>query len=81
MPTTAIFSGSYDKLVSIEMIEAVGWQYFELFFRRCAALLDPEGLMLLQAIVIEDSAYEAEKASRSFINTMIFPAAACRRPG
>jgi cyclopropane-fatty-acyl-phospholipid synthase len=65
--------GRYDKLVSIEMIEAVGWQYFDLFFRRCGQLLDPRGLMLLQAIVIDDRAYEVEKASRSFIREMIFP--------
>ena len=65
--------GQFDKLVSIEMIEAVGWQYFGVFFDRCAGLLDPEGLMLLQAIEIEDGAYEAEKASRSFINKYIFP--------
>jgi cyclopropane-fatty-acyl-phospholipid synthase len=65
--------GRFDKLVSIEMIEAVGWQYFDLFFRRCSELLDPEGLMLLQAIEMEDGAYEAEKASRSFINKYIFP--------
>ena len=66
-------SGRFDKLVSIEMIEAVGWQFFELFFRRCAELIMPEGLILLQAITIEESAYEAEKASRSFINKHIFP--------
>jgi cyclopropane-fatty-acyl-phospholipid synthase len=66
--------GRYDKLVSIEMIEAVGWQYFDLFFRRCGELLDPRGLMLLQAIVIDDRAYEIEKASRSFIKELIFPA-------
>jgi cyclopropane-fatty-acyl-phospholipid synthase len=65
--------GTYDKLVSIEMIEAVGWQYFDLFFRRCSELLRPEGLMLLQAIVIDDRAYEAEKATKSFANTFIFP--------
>ena len=65
--------GHYDKLVSIEMIEAVGWQYFDLFFRRCGDLLDPRGLMLLQAIVIDDRAYEVEKASRSFIKELIFP--------
>jgi cyclopropane-fatty-acyl-phospholipid synthase len=65
--------GRYDKLVSIEMIEAVGWQYFDLFFRRCGELLDPRGLMLLQAIVIDDRAYEVEKASRSFIKEQIFP--------
>jgi cyclopropane-fatty-acyl-phospholipid synthase len=65
--------GRYDKLVSIEMIEAVGWQYFDLFFRRCGQLLDPRGLMLLQAIVVDDRAYEVEKSSRSFIKELIFP--------
>src|ERR1019366_4439896 len=66
-------SGSYDKLVSIEMIEAVGWQYFPTFFRRCSELLAPDGAMLLQAITIDDRAYEVEKAGKSFINTHIFP--------
>ena len=65
--------GSYDKLVSIEMIEAVGWQYFGRFFRCCSELLREDGAMMLQAIVIEDRAYEVEKAGRSFINTYIFP--------
>jgi cyclopropane-fatty-acyl-phospholipid synthase len=65
--------GRYDKLVSIEMIEAVGWQYFDVFFRRCGELLDPRGLMLLQAIVVDDRAYEVEKASRSFVKELIFP--------
>ncbi|HYI80702.1 MAG TPA: cyclopropane-fatty-acyl-phospholipid synthase family protein [Thermoleophilaceae bacterium] len=65
--------GSYDKLVSVEMIEAVGWQYFATFFRRCSELLEPHGAMLLQAITIDDSAYEVEKASRSFANTHVFP--------
>ena len=65
--------GSYDKLVSIEMIEAVGWQYFERFFAKCAELTRPSGAMFLQAIVIGDRAYESEKASRSFSNKHIFP--------
>lgn len=65
--------GRFDKLVSIEMIEAVGWQYFDTFFRRCSNLLTPNGLMLLQAITIDDRAYEVEKASRSFIKEHIFP--------
>ena len=65
--------GSFSKLVSIEMIEAVGWQYFDTYFERCSRLLEPDGLMLLQAITIDDRAYEVEKASRSFINTRIFP--------
>ena len=65
--------GSYDKLVSIEMIEAVGWQYFGEFFRRCSELLKPDGLFFLQAIVIDDRVYELEKASRGFSNALIFP--------
>jgi cyclopropane-fatty-acyl-phospholipid synthase len=66
-------TGRYDKLLSIEMIEAVGWQYFPEYFRRCSELLTPDGLMLLQAITIDDRAYEGEKNSRSFINKYIFP--------
>ena len=65
--------GPYDKLVSIEMIEAVGWPCFPTFFRRCSELVAHDGAMLLQAIVIEDGAYEVEKASRSFVNTHVFP--------
>jgi cyclopropane-fatty-acyl-phospholipid synthase len=65
--------GSYDKLVSIEMIEAVGWRDFDTFFARCSNLLAEDGSMLLQAIVIDDRAYAVEKASRSFIRTHIFP--------
>jgi len=65
--------GRYTKLVSLEMIEAVGWQYFETFFRRCSELLEPDGLFFLQAIVIDDRLYETEKAARSFSNALIFP--------
>jgi cyclopropane-fatty-acyl-phospholipid synthase len=65
--------GRYSKLVSLEMIEAVGWQYFDPFFRRCSELLAEDGLFFLQAIVIDDRLYEMEKAARSFANTLIFP--------
>jgi len=65
--------GTYDKLVSIEMIEAVGWRHFGTFFRKCSSLLKPDGAMLLQAITIDDRAFHAEKATRSFIRTYIFP--------
>jgi cyclopropane-fatty-acyl-phospholipid synthase len=65
--------GEYDRLVSIEMLEAVGWRNFGLFFERCSRLLKADGAMLLQAITIADGAYEVQKASRSFINTYIFP--------
>ncbi|MGI9184664.1 MAG: class I SAM-dependent methyltransferase [Solirubrobacteraceae bacterium] len=66
-------TGSYDKLVSIEMIEAVGWQHIGKFFAKCSELLTPHGAMLLQAITIDDRAYEVEKASKSFIKEYIFP--------
>ena len=65
--------GTFDRLVSIEMIEAVGWQYFDTFFGRCASLLAPDGAMLLQAITIDERAYDVEKAKRSFANTHVFP--------
>ena len=65
--------GQYDKLVSIEMVEAVGWKDFGTFFERCADLLAPDGAMLLQAITIDDRAYAVERASKSFIRTHIFP--------
>ena len=65
--------GTYDKLVSIEMIEAVGWRDFGTFFERCCDLLAPDGTMLLQAITMDDRAYQVEKASKSFIRTYVFP--------
>jgi cyclopropane-fatty-acyl-phospholipid synthase len=65
--------GTYDKLVSIEMIEAVGWRRFGTFFECCSRLLAPHGAMLLQAITIDDRAYEVEKAGSSFANTYVFP--------
>jgi cyclopropane-fatty-acyl-phospholipid synthase len=68
-----LLDGTYDKLVSIEMIEAVGWQYFDTFFRRCDELLRPGGAMLLQAITIDGRAYHVEKSKKSFANTHVFP--------
>jgi cyclopropane-fatty-acyl-phospholipid synthase len=65
--------GRYDRLVSVEMIEAVGWQYFDDYFQRCDELLTDDGLMLLQAITIDDRIYEFEKGVRSFANTHVFP--------
>lgn len=66
-------SGQYDKVVSIEMIEAVGHKYFDTFFHQCNQLLKPEGLFFLQAIVINDQAYEAAKDEVDFIKKFIFP--------
>ena len=63
----------YDKLVSIEMIEAVGHQFYETFFEKCSSLLKPDGLMLLQAITIADQRYEQATKSVDFIQRYIFP--------
>jgi cyclopropane-fatty-acyl-phospholipid synthase len=65
--------GRHSKLASIEMIEAVGWQHFDSFFECCSRLLEPDGLMLLQAITIDDRAYDIEKSVRSFSSDVIFP--------
>jgi cyclopropane-fatty-acyl-phospholipid synthase len=65
--------GRFDKLVSVEMIEAVGWRNFGVFFGKCSDLLADDGAMLLQAITIDDRAYEVEKTSNTFIRTYIFP--------
>lgn len=65
--------GQYDKLVSIEMVEAVGHQYYREFFSRCSRLLKNDGLMLIQAITTQDQRYEAEKNESDFIRKHIFP--------
>ena len=65
--------GQYDKLVSIEMIEAVGYQYFDQFFSKCSELLKPSGQMFLQAIVMNDQEYERSKNNLDFIKKYIFP--------
>ncbi|HTN50057.1 MAG TPA: cyclopropane-fatty-acyl-phospholipid synthase family protein [Burkholderiaceae bacterium] len=65
--------GTYDKLVSVEMIEAVGHQYFDTFFRRCSELLVPGGTMVLQAITIDDRQYASARDSVDFIKRHIFP--------
>jgi cyclopropane-fatty-acyl-phospholipid synthase len=65
--------GRYDKLVSIEMIEAVGHQYLDTYFRTCSQLLKDDGLMLLQAITIADQEYERARRAVDFIQQYIFP--------
>ncbi len=65
--------GRYDKLVSIEMIEAVGHHFLDTFFRRCSELLKPDGMMLLQAITIADQRYKQARRSVDFIQRYIFP--------
>lgn len=80
--------GQYDKLVSIEMIEAVGERYLDTYFACCSRLLKPHGMMLLQAITLAERFYAAYRRSVDFIQRYIFPggflpsiAALCDRLG
>lgn len=66
-------SGTWDRLVSIEMIEAVDWRDYDTFFSTCCELLVPGGVMGLQAIVIEPDRFERAKNTRDFIKAHIFP--------
>ncbi len=65
--------GTYDKLVSIEMIEAIGAQYLDTYFGKLASLLKPDGLALVQAITIEDHRYQQALNSVDFIKRHVFP--------
>ena len=65
--------GEFDRLVSIEMIEAVGHQFYAAFFETCSRLLKAEGLMALQAITIGDQIFDRHKRSVDFIKRYIFP--------
>jgi len=66
-------TGQYDKLVSIEMIEAVGHEFYDRYFEQCGRLLKDDGLMLLQAITIADQRYDSARKSVDFIQRHIFP--------
>jgi cyclopropane-fatty-acyl-phospholipid synthase len=66
-------SGSYDKLVSIEMIEAVGHEYLDDYFGTCCQRLDRDGAMLLQAITVPDQRFDQSKRSVDFIKRYVFP--------
>ncbi len=66
-------TGKFDKLVSIEMVEAVGHQFYDTYFKKCASLLKPNGMALIQAITITDQRFEAAKNSVDFIQRYIFP--------
>ena len=65
--------GDYDKLVSIEMVEAIGPQYLGTYFATLGRLLKPDGLALVQAITIEDHRYEQALRTVDFIKRHVFP--------
>ena len=66
-------TGNYDKLVSIEMIEAVGHEFHDDYFARCAKLLADNGIMLIQAILVSDQRYQQARKNTDFIKRYIFP--------
>ncbi|MDB2688501.1 cyclopropane-fatty-acyl-phospholipid synthase [Luminiphilus sp.] len=65
--------GQYDKLVSIEMIEAVGHQFYDTYFQKISHLLKPHGKAVIQAITITEQRYEQARDSVDFIKRYIFP--------
>lgn len=68
-----MLEGKFDKLVSIEMVEAVGAQYLSTYFDQCKALLKPKGLAFIQAITIEDFRYKKALNTVDYIKRYIFP--------
>jgi cyclopropane-fatty-acyl-phospholipid synthase len=65
--------GTYDAIVSIEMLEAVGADYYATFFEVCDRALEPGGRMSLQVITFPDVAYEPQRRGANWIQTYIFP--------
>jgi cyclopropane-fatty-acyl-phospholipid synthase len=65
--------GTYDALVSLEMIEAVNWRQYDKYFKKCSSLLSSKGRMAIQAITIVDQSFERAKLQKDFIRDLIFP--------
>ena len=66
-------TGQFDKLVSVEMIEAVGYRYIDTYFRKCGELLKPDGSFVLQGILMPDQRYAQYLRSVDFIQRYVFP--------
>jgi cyclopropane-fatty-acyl-phospholipid synthase len=69
--------GTYDAIVSIEMLEAVGAEYFTTFFEACDRALVPGGKLSIQSITFPDAAYETQRRGANWIQTYIFPGGLC----
>jgi len=69
--------GRYDAIVSIEMLEAVGAEYFSAYFEACDRALQPGGRLSLQVITFPDVAYEVQRRGANWIQTYIFPGGLC----
>ncbi|MEX2598882.1 MAG: cyclopropane-fatty-acyl-phospholipid synthase family protein [Dehalococcoidia bacterium] len=65
--------GQFDKIISIEMFEAVGSEFFETFFMKCSDVLKPNGKLVMQVITVPDEAFEFQKTGANWIQKYIFP--------
>jgi len=65
--------GQYDAIIAVEMFEAVGREYFDVFFKKCESLLAPSGVIAMQIITIPDQRYDAYCRGTDFIQKYIFP--------
>ena len=65
--------GEFDAIIAVEMFEAVGREYFHIFFKKCQELLKPSGVLFLQVITIPDQRYKAYSKGSDFIQKYIFP--------
>lgn len=66
-------NGKFDAIIAVEMFEAVGKEYFHIFFKKCQELLKPNGVLVLQVITMPDQRYEAYSKGTDFIQKYIFP--------
>lgn len=66
-------NGKFDAIIAVEMFEAVGKEYFHIFFKKCQELLKPNGVLVLQVITMPDQRYKAYSKGTDFIQKYIFP--------
>jgi len=65
--------GTFDAIIAVEMFEAVGKEYFDIFFKKCESLLKPSGVLVMQIITMPDQRYDAYSKGTDFIQKYIFP--------
>ncbi|RXJ63210.1 cyclopropane-fatty-acyl-phospholipid synthase, partial [Halarcobacter ebronensis] len=65
--------GQFDAIIAVEMFEAVGREYFDIFFKKCQSLLNPSGVLVMQIITMPDQRYSSYCKGTDFIQKYIFP--------
>jgi cyclopropane-fatty-acyl-phospholipid synthase len=66
-------NGTFDAIIAVEMFEAVGREYFHIFFKKCQELLKPNGVLVLQVITMPDQRYKDYSKGTDFIQKYVFP--------